>query len=121
MTFDNEWLVRDLIARTKRAVESVARLAVDSQIRTGPTGTPGEVQRDESVDKVCKRLRKAWEQAAVAQGQARRTRHRDGEPPRREPHLKRRLGRGLGIGIERLCAASAGLRDITPFLQSPRF
>ncbi|RDV51742.1 hypothetical protein DDV98_11820 [Streptomyces sp. IB2014 011-12] len=28
---------------------------------------------------------------------------------------------GLGIGIERLCAASAGLRDITPFLQSPQF
>ncbi|MFF7400640.1 amino acid--tRNA ligase-related protein [Streptomyces murinus] len=28
---------------------------------------------------------------------------------------------GLGIGIERLCAASAGLRDITPFLQSPHF
>lgn len=28
---------------------------------------------------------------------------------------------GLGIGIERLCAASAGLRNITPFLQSPHF
>ncbi|MFE4304739.1 amino acid--tRNA ligase-related protein [Streptomyces sp. NPDC056891] len=28
---------------------------------------------------------------------------------------------GLGVGIERLCAASAGLRDITPFLQSPQF
>ncbi|UYQ60061.1 amino acid--tRNA ligase-related protein [Streptomyces peucetius] len=28
---------------------------------------------------------------------------------------------GLGIGIERLCAASAGLRDIIPFLQSPQF
>ncbi|MFE3387392.1 amino acid--tRNA ligase-related protein [Streptomyces anulatus] len=28
---------------------------------------------------------------------------------------------GLGIGIERLCAASASLRDITPFLQSPQF
>ncbi|MGW0673437.1 amino acid--tRNA ligase-related protein [Streptomyces sp. NPDC002746] len=28
---------------------------------------------------------------------------------------------GLGIGIERLCAASAGLRDIAPFLQSPHF
>ncbi|MFJ3212775.1 amino acid--tRNA ligase-related protein [Streptomyces flaveolus] len=28
---------------------------------------------------------------------------------------------GLGIGIERLCAVSAGLRDIAPFLQSPQF
>ncbi|WP_055587064.1 amino acid--tRNA ligase-related protein [Peterkaempfera griseoplana] len=28
---------------------------------------------------------------------------------------------GLGIGIERLCAASTGQRDITPFLQSPQF
>ncbi|MFE6272312.1 amino acid--tRNA ligase-related protein [Streptomyces goshikiensis] len=28
---------------------------------------------------------------------------------------------GLGIGIERLCAVSAGLRDITPFLQSAQF
>ncbi|MEV7866630.1 amino acid--tRNA ligase-related protein [Streptomyces sp. NPDC088124] len=28
---------------------------------------------------------------------------------------------GLGIGIERLCAASAGLRDITPFLQPLQF
>ncbi|MEU2146081.1 MULTISPECIES: amino acid--tRNA ligase-related protein [Streptomyces albovinaceus subgroup] len=28
---------------------------------------------------------------------------------------------GLGIGIERLCAASAGLRDIAPFLQSSQF
>lgn len=28
---------------------------------------------------------------------------------------------GLGIGIERLCATSAGLCDITPFLQSPQF
>ncbi|GHH27130.1 hypothetical protein [Streptomyces lanatus] len=32
MAFDNESLVRDLIARTERAVESVAHLAVDSQI-----------------------------------------------------------------------------------------
>ncbi|MDH6111422.1 lysyl-tRNA synthetase class 2 [Kitasatospora sp. MAP12-15] len=28
---------------------------------------------------------------------------------------------GLGIGIERLCAAAAGIRGIRPFLQSPRF
>lgn len=28
---------------------------------------------------------------------------------------------GLGIGIERLCAAAAGIRDIRPFLQSPQF
>ncbi|MFD3556856.1 hypothetical protein ACFWWA_32835 [Streptomyces goshikiensis] len=32
MAFGNEWLFRDLIARTERAVESVAHLAVDSQI-----------------------------------------------------------------------------------------
>lgn len=32
MAFDNELLTRDLIARTERAVESVAHLAVDSQI-----------------------------------------------------------------------------------------
>lgn len=28
---------------------------------------------------------------------------------------------GLGIGIERLCAVDAGIRDIRPFLQSPQF
>jgi lysyl-tRNA synthetase class 2 len=28
---------------------------------------------------------------------------------------------GLGIGIERLCAAASGTRDISPFLQSPQF
>jgi len=28
---------------------------------------------------------------------------------------------GLGIGIERLCAAAAGIRDIRPFLQSSHF
>jgi lysyl-tRNA synthetase class 2 len=28
---------------------------------------------------------------------------------------------GLGIGIERLCAASSGIRDIHPFLQSAQF
>lgn len=28
---------------------------------------------------------------------------------------------GLGIGIERLCAATAGIRDIRPFLQSSQF
>jgi lysyl-tRNA synthetase class 2 len=28
---------------------------------------------------------------------------------------------GLGIGIERLCAASSGIRDIRPFLQSTQF
>ena len=28
---------------------------------------------------------------------------------------------GLGIGIERLCAAAAGIRDIRPYLQSPQF
>jgi lysyl-tRNA synthetase class 2 len=28
---------------------------------------------------------------------------------------------GLGIGIERLCAAASGTRDIRPFLQSPQF
>ena len=28
---------------------------------------------------------------------------------------------GLGIGIERLCAAGAGIRDIRPFQQSPQF
>jgi lysyl-tRNA synthetase, class II len=28
---------------------------------------------------------------------------------------------GLGIGIERLCAAAAGIRDIRPFLQSSQF
>ncbi|MFG3429710.1 hypothetical protein [Streptomyces californicus] len=32
MTFDNELLARDLIARTERAVESVAHLVMDSQI-----------------------------------------------------------------------------------------
>jgi len=28
---------------------------------------------------------------------------------------------GLGLGIERLCAAASGIRDIRPFLQSPQF
>ena len=28
---------------------------------------------------------------------------------------------GLGIGVERLCAAASGLRDIRPFLQSTQF
>lgn len=46
MTFDAEWFARDLIARTERAVESVAHLTVDTDITFKINDIVDMVERD---------------------------------------------------------------------------